>query len=175
MNNHQIANKLFENHQNFLEFISSLSEQNFMFSIDGKWTAGQQLDHLIRGVLPIKMAFSLPKMIPDLLFGKTDRNSRDYDAIVTAYQGKLAAGSKASKRFIPPSISFDKRPELKNKLLKTVERLCQKLDNFSPQQLDEYLLPHPILGKLTMREMLYFTMYHAEHHHRAALHNLEMK
>jgi hypothetical protein len=25
-------------------------------------------------------------------------------------------------------------------------------------------LPHPLLGKLTLREMLYFTAYHADHH-----------
>jgi hypothetical protein len=26
------------------------------------------------------------------------------------------------------------------------------------------VLPHPLLGKLTIREMLYFTVYHGEHH-----------
>jgi hypothetical protein len=30
--------------------------------------------------------------------------------------------------------------------------------------LDRYRLPHPLLGKLTLREMLYFTLYHLGHH-----------
>jgi hypothetical protein len=30
--------------------------------------------------------------------------------------------------------------------------------------LDRYLLPHPLLGKLTLREMLHFTLYHNYHH-----------
>jgi hypothetical protein len=47
------------------------------------------------------------------------------------------------------------------------------MDKFSEAQLDEYVLPHPILGKLTIREMLYFTIYHATHHHLATLKNLE--
>lgn len=31
-------------------------------------------------------------------------------------------------------------------------------------ELDKYILPHPLLGKLTIREMMYFTIYHVEHH-----------
>jgi len=27
------------------------------------------------------------------------------------------------------------------------------------------LLPHPLLGKVTVREMLYFTIHHVQHHH----------
>ena len=30
--------------------------------------------------------------------------------------------------------------------------------------LDAVLLPHPLLGKLTVREMLFFTVYHVQHH-----------
>jgi len=30
--------------------------------------------------------------------------------------------------------------------------------------LDRVMLPHPLLGKLTLREMLFFTIYHVEHH-----------
>ena len=31
-------------------------------------------------------------------------------------------------------------------------------------KLDQYQLPHPLLGHLTMREMLEFTLYHQLHH-----------
>jgi len=32
------------------------------------------------------------------------------------------------------------------------------------QSLDKFMLPHPLLGKLAVREMLFFTMYHNLHH-----------
>lgn len=169
----QISDQLIENHQNFADSISALNKDEFIYSVNGKWTAGQQLDHLVRGVSAVKMAFSLPKFIPKLLFGKANRNSTSYEHLVSNYQGKLALGSKASGRFIPTSVDFVDREKLKNKLLKTVEGLTQKLENFSESQLDEYILPHPILGKLTMREMLYFTIYHCQHHHQAVIRNLE--
>jgi DinB superfamily len=173
MNKQQISRRIIENHQNFTEFISTLNEAEFMYSADGKWTAGQQLDHLVRGVSPVRTALTLPKFVTKSLFGKANRSSTSYEHLVSNYQGKLALGSKASGRFIPPSINFVQRQKLTNKLLKTVAGLCQRLEKFSESQLDEHLLPHPILGKLTIREMLYFTIYHCEHHHRAVLRNLE--
>jgi hypothetical protein len=172
MNKQRIAEKLRENYQNFAEEVSALSKPDFIFSADGKWTAGQQLDHLVRAVAPVKTALSLPKFVPKLLFGKIDRCLMDYDQVVATYQGKLAAGSKASRRFIPPGISFEKREKLRDKLLTLVKDLTVKIENFNEAQLDKYLLPHPILGKLTVREMLYFTIYHCQHHHRAVLRNL---
>jgi len=30
--------------------------------------------------------------------------------------------------------------------------------------LDRYRLPHPLIGKLTLREMLVFTLFHFDHH-----------
>lgn len=35
---------------------------------------------------------------------------------------------------------------------------------WSETQLDSYLLPHPVLGRVTVREMLMFTLFHFDHH-----------
>lgn len=173
MDKQQIVDKLLENHQNFVNYILTLNESDFMFSANNKWTAGQQLDHILRGVAPVKMALSLPKFVPNLLFGKPNRSSTSYENLVSNYQGGLALGGKASGRYIPRAISFNKREVLTNKLLRSVELLCKKIENFTETQLDEHILPHPIIGKLTIREMLYFTIYHVEHHHLAVIKNLE--
>jgi hypothetical protein len=172
MNKQEISAKLVENHQNFVDFAARLSESDFMFAPDNKWTAGQHMEHIRRGVAPVATALSLPKFVPRMLFGKAGRDSIEYETLVKNYQTKLAAGGKASGRFIPPEIAFEKRASLKNELLKTVAELTGKIENFSEPQLDEYVLPHPILGRLTIREMLFFTIYHVEHHRRAALKNL---
>jgi hypothetical protein len=31
-------------------------------------------------------------------------------------------------------------------------------------QLDKYIAPHPLLGKITLRELGYFTIHHMYHH-----------
>ncbi len=46
----------------------------------------------------------------------------------------------------------------------TVSGLVGKIPGWSEAALDRYRLPHPLLGKLTVREMLFFTLYHNAHH-----------
>ena len=106
MNKQEIAASLFERHREFTDFIVFLSEADFMFAPDGKWTAGQQLDHIVRSVSPLAKALAMPKFVPHLLFGKADRDSTDYETLVVNYRGKLADGGKATGKYIPPAIGF---------------------------------------------------------------------
>ena len=80
------------------------------------------------------------------------------------YKAKLAAGYTASGRFIPKPVNISNRLRLAKSLVLKVGKLSYHIDRFSEQELDTLILPHPLLGKLTLREMLYFTCYHVEHH-----------
>ena len=42
--------------------------------------------------------------------------------------------------------------------------LLSAVEKWDETELDQYMLPHPILGKLTVREMLFFTIYHNLRH-----------
>jgi hypothetical protein len=159
-----MINQLQQNHQDFINYILSLNEHEYEYSANGKWSAGQQLDHIVRSVSPVTMAFRLPKFMLDWFFGKTNRPSKSYDELVAKYKSKLATGGAASGRFVPKNQMFTGRDVLLKKLNKTVESLCEKIANCSEAELDTYILPHPLLGKLTLREMLYFTAYHVQHH-----------
>ena len=86
---------------------------------------------------------------------------------------KIEQGGKASGRFVPQSIPFRQRENLTKQLLKLINKLVGQVDGFSEEQLDELILPHPLLGKLTLREMLCFTIYHVENHHKITLRNIE--
>jgi len=159
-----ISEQLTANHAAFIKHILSLNDVAFMTSDNGKWTPGQQMDHIFRSVSPINFAFSLPKILLRLFFGKANRPSKSYEDLVKKYHSKLENGGRATGRFVPKAVPLSQRELLKNKLSKTVEQLTRKIDRLTEAQLDELLLPHPLLGKLTLREMLYFTMYHVKHH-----------
>jgi hypothetical protein len=175
MNKQEIINKLIVNHNAFADYIAGLPVEDFTFSNGGKWTAGQQIDHICKGVKPLAQGLSLPKFAIGIIFGTTERNSIGYDALVTKYQTALLNGGKATGKFIPQAINADRQEILREKLLNLVESLTKKLGKFSEADLDKFTVPHPIIGRLTMREILYFTIYHVEHHHKAALRNLEAK
>ena len=173
MDQQKIIERLTEDHLSFIRFIETLSTEQFLFSKEEKWTAGQQLDHIYRSVSPVAMAFGLPKFVLTLIFGKANRTSRSYEALIEKYHAKLASGGKASARFVPNAISVDQRKTISKALANKVQQLCSKIKRLNEEELDSFILPHPLLSKLTLREMLYFTIYHVEHHERLIQSSLE--
>ena len=163
MKKDELQEVLLKNHTEFTEFIGSLSDVVARNSLPGKWTPVQQLDHIAKSVSPVNLAFLLPKFLLPLIFGRANRASRSYDELVLNYKAKLQAGGKSTARFLPDSTCD--RFALIKALQSNVKMLASRIDRFSETELDAYILPHPLLGKLTLREMIYFTIYHVEHHH----------
>lgn len=169
----QIVELLQEKHRLFSALIVSLSADQLMKSNDGKWNAAQLIDHIIKSVSPVKLAFSMPLFVLKLVFGRANRPSRGYDELVAKYQSKLQAGGKAPKRFWPKaSLAVNQQATV---LDQNIVALCAQVESLTETQLDRYLLPHPLLGKITLREMLYFTIYHVQHHQQQVSANLYTK
>ena len=159
----------------FSDFVKAMSEDEFLFSLNSeKWTAGQQIDHLCRSVEPLNKGLAAPEFALKAMFGKADHPSAGFDELVAQYQAKLAAGGTAPASFRPNDIAFSRKDELTSTLTGLVSTLCKKVEKYEEAKLDSLVLPHPLLGKLTIREMLYFTIYHAEHHHRHTIQNLNV-
>src|SRR5690554_5166973 len=95
----ELQQRLHENHTQFISTIKALSDEDFLKSVNGKWNAGQQLEHIVKSVSPVTMAFGMPTLILKLVFGRANRHSRSYDQLVEKYKQKLSAGGKASGRF----------------------------------------------------------------------------
>jgi DinB superfamily len=146
--------------------VQRIEEQRFFErTVLNKWSAAENVHHLILAVRPLNLAFSLPLPIVRL-FGKPNQAGRTYDEVVTRYQQLLREGAKASLPYIPGKKFSASKLELMSKLTSSYEAFSQKVHHIAEEKLDLYLLPHPILGRITLKEMLYFTLYHVHHHHR---------
>jgi DinB superfamily len=166
MNKSEIVSQIQTNIDGIIATAEKMPDELFFKRFDEKWSVAENLQHLTLAVKPLFLAFNLPKFVPRLLFGKPNRSSRTYEEIVEKYQKKLADGAKASAAYQPKIKTKVKKTLLINDFKATYSRFSQLFaENFSEMQLDNYLLPHPILGKITVREMLYFTTYHILHHH----------
>ncbi len=172
MDKELLQKKLQESHNSFLSYLNSLTSEEFLRRKENKWSAGQQLEHIYLSVRPVRQVLSLPKFIPKLIWGLANRESRTYEDLVTKYLHKLANGGRATGPFIPKGVSVEKGAKLKIKLDLEVSKLMQCLDKFSEEELDRYVIPHPLLGKLTIREMIYFSIYHVGHHDEITKRNL---
>ena len=88
-----------------------------------------------------------------------------FEELVKKYEDRIANGAKATGNFIPPVIGYDKKDALIHELSLIISKINNGIEHFSEEELDQCLLPHPLLGKITFREMLYFTINHVDHHH----------
>lgn len=172
MNKETIKKELIEKHKEFVDYINSLSDNDFLNTKNNqKWSAGQQLQHIYLSVRPVNLALLLPKIFMRLFFGKPSKK-RTYEQLVNAYQNALKNGGKAGALYNPNSVSISKKQKLIMNLTKLVVALNRKIDKISEEDLDKHILPHPLIGKTTIREMLYFTIYHVQHHQKTIKANL---
>lgn len=143
--------------------IEDIGNSNFNATIENKWSIAENFEHLIISAKPVASALKLPKLTFKA-FGTPNRPSEDFKGLVQKYQNKLNAGGKASGKYIPK----ENTQFTKNTMLENWVNISQKFGNriikWSEKDLDSYLMPHPLIGKITVREMLFFTIYHTYHH-----------
>ena|ERR1700754_727847 len=159
-----IAAGLDEAVESVCNYVNRLSKEEFDFAPAEKWNAGQQLDHLIRSIKPLNLAYGLPALVLKWRFGVSNRPSKTYQGLVEKYESKLALGGRASGRFIPTAVPYEKKESLCSRYQQEKEKLNKKIVQIDEAVLDKYILPHPLLGMLTLREMLFFTIHHNYHH-----------
>ena len=137
----------------------------------GKWTFGQHAEHLLLSARALKKAMKMPKIMLRTTFGtKNERPEKTYGEVVKKYRSKLAEGLVAATnppgtRFAPSGAGTKPKGEILDKFKSEMSELKAITGKWKEEQLTKYLLPHPLLGKMTVREMLYFTVFHTKHHY----------
>ncbi|MBL86844.1 MAG: hypothetical protein CMO82_09340 [Winogradskyella sp.] len=166
MDKEEIANLIDAKHSELISWLEQQPNETWSQGPDGKWTQGQQGLHLLQSIIPLNNALSLPKFLIRYKFGKANRSVRDYDTIVNRYlerlkdaKGKTFKGSQNMK--IP---GIDEKQYILNRLQTESKKLQYKTKKISDKNLDKLILPHPLMGKMPIREIIMWTAYHVEHH-----------
>ena len=132
------------------------------------WSPAENLVHLVKSVKAVAGGMGVPRLALALRFGIARRPSRRFEEIREIYQQRLARGGRAPGRFVPDALEPDDPEAARSRMLAGWQRvgadLVAKLRRWPEPSLDRYRMPHPLLGKLTVREMLFFTLYHDRHH-----------
>lgn len=172
MNRTELTTKLEDNHQLFLDYIKSLTDEEFERLIPAKWTSGQQLEHMVLGLASLNQALQNKSFVENT-FGKIDRPTWSYDEVVTNYVNGLNNGGKAPKVFSPKEVVLSQKDQLMQDYTHHLQATIQHLANYSDEELDSLVLPHPFLGNLSIQELLYLMIYHALHHLNSVQENLQ--
>ncbi len=74
----------------FVHLVNQQLQESNTKTIQEKWSAGQNPDHLIRSLTPVNQILLLPSMVFRMMFGKPNRDPRDYrnyrNAIIKSYR-----------------------------------------------------------------------------------------
>lgn len=164
MNQTELSQALNNVHQELADLLQAMPDADFIRAPEGKWTPGQHGEHLRISAKLLNKALKMPLFVLRWKFGEANRPSRSYDELVRRYHERLVNAGKAPERFRPKAITLAERQQLCDKLTTEAKALARKLERFSDKTLDRSILPHPLLGYLTLREMGYFMIYHVRHH-----------
>ena len=165
----ELINILKESNQRVTMWFTKIPATDFFTRHGEVWSASDNVDHLIKAHKPVAKALKLPKITLRAMFGKPDKASMTYEALCQIYRDELAKGAQASGRYLPNQENPDSNAETKQRELleqfsKVSTELVLAIEKWEEKELDDYLLPHPILGKLTIREIIFFTIYHNLRH-----------
>ncbi|MCP4203625.1 MAG: DinB family protein [bacterium] len=158
-------------HMEIVSFVSELSDREFLEPQGEHWSPAEHLRHLATAVRAVARGMSAPKALLALRFGCTFRGSRGFEEVRELYQAALAAGGQASGPYDPTAREIAGKPdEQRAFVMKRWNQAGGDLDRaigfWSDRALDRFRARHPLLGMMTIRELLHFTLYHNAHHAR---------
>jgi hypothetical protein len=140
---------------------------DFFARIGEAWSPAENVRHLTKSIRPVAKALTIPRLFLRIRFGRPHRSSVTFEELRARYQGMLAEGATAGP--FSPSAHTESEPaawrsRIMNEHRAVQQQLMTAMERWPEKQLDRHQLPHPLLGKLTIREMLFFTLYHQSHH-----------
>jgi DinB superfamily len=151
-------------------FLAPMPDAVFFAPQGSAWSPAEHIRHLRKSSAPLVTALKLPRLLLRMRFGGHRGPSRSFSEIRELYRGRLSAGATAGRfapaREGPAPDPADRRREIMNAWTAVTVELTAIMAGWSEPALDRHQLPHPILGILTVREMLGFTVYHTAHHLR---------
>ena len=148
--------------------LSKLSPGQWMETpIPGKWSIAEQLNHLLLSGYSIGSLLKQPDAF-FTTFGSATGNQKSYDELYKAYlkvnNGTLIATSRFTPKKEELQIGEEGLAAWEALIYKTHGRLAT---NWDEDRLDQTQFPHPAMGIMTMRELMYFKIFHTKHHYLA--------
>ncbi|GAB2589076.1 DinB family protein [Spirosoma areae] len=161
-----IQRRLLTDSEVFVKAVNHLTDEQFRYQPDGKWSVAEVMQHLYLSARPVARLMSGTREVLKQ-WGKPDGPARTYEEMAAIYQKVLGTGVKAPATMSPrPEDVQVAKNEVIERFTSVYQALVVAVDNWPEDELTQYVIPHPALGKLSVREMLHFVSIHTQHHLR---------
>ena len=149
-----------------LDFYTAIPESIFFSKPEIGWSPLENIKHLNTATSVVALFLRKELKFLLLLFGQSD-SKKSIQEIIKNYNDKLNNGSGAgvfSPLFATNNVDVEKKKSEIKSLIESIQSLINVLPSWTEDELDRTNIVHPILGVMTVREMLYFSLYHLYHH-----------
>ncbi|GAA4466765.1 hypothetical protein GCM10023189_49380 [Nibrella saemangeumensis] len=145
--------------------IDPVSDERFFGPLDqGKWSVAETLQHLFLVIRGLNKVLPGPREV-FTQWGQAERPSKSFDEIQKAYLAVSTTPRKAPDQVAPRAADLEAdRQTITDRFTMAHQALAANLEGWSEEELDTYQIPHLVLGKMTVREILFFTILHLYHH-----------
>lgn len=146
----------------------------------GAWAPLDDLRHLVRVNAAVVKGLGVPGPVLRVRFGRPARKAWSYERLAVLYDALLSTGVRSPAPFEPRSRAVAEgegeeayRDRVLEQWRSVNGQLLERVGRLTERRADRTSLPHPGLGLLSLREMLFFTIHHDLHHLQVAKRRVE--
>lgn len=140
-------------------------EQFFKHPQPEKWSAAQNVEHLVLVAKPMIALFANPKVMAEK-FGLVAKSTElGYNDIAKGYSERTGGRAKAPERLVPQTTEPSMKAQL-DKFNDVNEKLLASYGSLTNEQAATHQIPHPFIGNLNVNEFMHFMAFHLDHHHK---------
>jgi DinB superfamily len=159
----ELVQALEAGHMEVSRYFSSLPEETFLADTAPKWNPAQHLIHLTRANSRIAQGFQARDALPNNESGQ----AKSYEVVRETYLTALANAPSELLAKNGSAVQVEANSS-HSQILAAYQQagtnLRQGIQTWTEAELDAKAMPHPLLGLLSVREMLEFALYHDLHH-----------
>ena len=162
----QLIQNLKNTFQATIDWINKQPEDHFNKDlVAGKWTIAGHLYHLIKSTKGVSQGMIMPKEGLATMFGKNNRDERSFEDTYKKYKSTVIKNnSKTTNSYEAEAGRIFERSALIKRFEDELNDFIQAMERWDEDEMSIYVLPHPAMGKCTIREFVYFTIFHTNHH-----------
>ncbi len=159
----EIVSALERNAQELAGYFGSLPEPVFLSGDDLHWGAAHHLVHVTIGHRRVARGLAAAGALPP----SPGEASRRYAEVCATYRERLAAVPPAvlQRNPLPPQVPAGAtQAEVVAAYTEASAKVREAAAAWSEDDLDRRGMPHPLMGLVSVREMLMFMVFHDRHH-----------
>ena len=168
-NKSEIAAALQAQNLEFQNLLLGVPTSTFFDGSSEKWSVAHHMKHITSAVSRIAQGLQNPELLPKR---EPATASKDYETLKNTYLHALQTTPPEKLQQLGSRVALEEysdadayKSQMTSGFSDAITTFNHALEGFKEENLESLGMPHPLIGVISAREMLFFAVYHNTHHH----------